>query len=1060
MTNVWMRYGYDSDRNLIWEENAVELRTTFEYDAAGRRSVIVDVYGGRTTNTFDKAGNLVSSRNALGIETRMQYDLLSRLTNRIEALGTALQRQTGYRLDPVDNIVQTTRSDGSSTFYGYDAWGRLAQVSGTREYPVAYQYDENNRKTITTDGNGNATTNRYDKYGRLTSILHPDGAVEQFQYDLAGRLVALTDGNTNTTFLTFDALGRQVAESAPNSPNVTLYTNTYNPWNELIVRSNLMGGVERRSYDAFGRLTNSRDAAGLSLSLQYDAANRLVAVLWPAGSYVSNAYSGPFLAATRDRAGHWTGYAYDILGRRTVEVTSLGLTNTFDYDSLGRPALKSNSVGHVLRTDYDAFDQPIRITHPDGLIETVMYDAYGQVTNRFGAGQYPVMSQFDATGNRTNLIDGNANQTAWIHDKRNRVQRKLYVDGTSYDYSYDRNGNLRTRRDAKGVVTTYSYDVANRVTRIDYPTDQDVLFQYDALGRRTQMADESGTNRWYYDMAGRVLTNTQSRVNALLVYGYDSQGNRTKMSLNGFDTVYTYDAADRLSSISNTVGVFTYTWLPEANLVQAISYPNGAVVSNAYNRLGWLSDRRNLKADGNIVSSFTYGYDTLGLRTNVLFADGSRSSYAYDTVRQLTSAAGYLAGGSVNTNYQYLYAYDDAGNRTSMKQSGQLTTYYPNELNQYVVSVTLDGAPKVTTFAYDANGSLTQESSASSALSYSWDQENRLSIVTNGTHRTEFLYNGLSLRVESREYENGFIQETARYIYDGPLPVAEVDGANTLIRTYARGLDLSLGLETAGGIGGLLSLSEMHEGAIAYYFSDGNGNVVDLLAQDSSEAAHYEYDPFGDALVASGPLSQQPFQWSTKERIAQHRLTYFGQRYFGMRFARWLSRDPWYDEAYRSAYVLSNAKQKVSRCKRGGCLVAEVFEDANLYAFVRNDALNEVDYWGLMNTCLNEEAYRRCKEAAEKDLQTCFDNADRVFKTCMEGAERFNKECMKVCAKGPRDVRPICEWTCGKIKGIQEDLCAAIRFGAYPGCRINYIDRLQSCREDAEYTVPDDCPCR
>jgi len=98
----------------------------------------------------------------------------------------------------------------------------------------------------------------------------------------------------------------------------------------------------------------------------------------------------------------------------------------------------------------------------------MMYDSYGQVTNHFGAGQYPVYFELTPPG------IARAWWTAMGIERRGLRQSEArstqdYADDTYYEYTYDRNGNLRTRRDAKGVTTTYSYDADKHVTRVDYP---------------------------------------------------------------------------------------------------------------------------------------------------------------------------------------------------------------------------------------------------------------------------------------------------------------------------------------------------------------------------------------------------------------------------------------------------------------------------------------------------------------------------------------------------------------------------------------------------------------
>jgi RHS repeat-associated protein len=129
-----------------------------------------------------------------------------------------------------------------------------------------------------------------------------------------------------------------------------------------------------------------------------------------------------------------------------------------------------------------------------------------------------------------------------------------------------------------------------------------------------------------------------------------------------------------------------------------------------------------------------------------------------------------------------------------------------------------------------------------------------------------------------------------------------------------------------GGIGGLLAL-EKTTGTNAgsyWYLYDGNGNVMQLLdASTLDVAAVYEYDAYGNTLVAedwdfSGIVDDNPFRFSTKwfdtELGTGHELYYYGYRYYSPRLGRWLSRDP--------------------IGEKGG---------ANLYAFLRNCPTSKID---------------------------------------------------------------------------------------------------------------------
>jgi RHS repeat-associated protein len=82
--------------------------------------------------------------------------------------------------------------------------------------------------------------------------------------------------------------------------------------------------------------------------------------------------------------------------------------------------------------------------------------------------------------------------------------------------------------------------------------------------------------------------------------------------------------------------------------------------------------------------------------------------------------------------------------------------------------------------------------------------------------------------------------------------------------------------------------------------------------------AHYEYDPYGNSIVATGSQAAgNPYRFSTKYLDGQTGLYYYGYRYYDPTTGRWLSRDP-----------------------------SEENGGLNLYAFLSNNGINFVDYLG------------------------------------------------------------------------------------------------------------------
>jgi len=149
--------------------------------------------------------------------------------------------------------------------------------------------------------------------------------------------------------------------------------------------------------------------------------------------------------------------------------------------------------------------------------------------------------------------------------------------------------------------------------------------------------------------------------------------------------------------------------------------------------------------------------------------------------------------------------------------------------------------------------------------------------------------------------------------------LAELDTSHSALRTYVWGLDLSGTLQGAGGVGGLLAITDASQGS-HFCAHDGNGNVTALVKADGSGlAAQYEYGPFGEPLRATGPMAKaNPFRFSTKYQDDESDLIYYGYRYYNPSTGRWPNSDPMEEE--------------------GGF---------NLYGMVFNDPVNAYDAFGL-----------------------------------------------------------------------------------------------------------------
>ncbi len=210
---------------------------------------------------------------------------------------------------------------------------------------------------------------------------------------------------------------------------------------------------------------------------------------------------------------------------------------------------------------------------------------------------------------------------------------------------------------------------------------------------------------------------------------------------------------------------------------------------------------------------------------------------------------------------------------------------------------------------------------------------------------------------------NWALLSETHYIYDDMLVIQERDVNNLPTVTYTRGRDLSSSLEGAGGIGGLLARTSNSDlpsaNAHALYHADGNGNITAIINAQQLVLGRYIYDPFGNILSKSGPLADaNTYRFSSKDYHANSGLYYYGYRFYDPNLQRWPNRDPIEE--------------------KGGF---------NLYVFVKNGSLNNIDPFGLE------------VEPGHKPHWTPDDQAalGRIVKDCKCYGDAKETDCAIVC---------------------------------------------------------------
>lgn len=501
------------------------------------------------------------------------------------------------------------------------------------------------------------------------------------------------------------------------------------------------------------------------------------------------------------------------------------------------------------------------------------------------------------------------------------------------------------------------------------------------------MTDASGTTTWgYHPDTGLPATETRTPLvgdPTTVGWAYDEEGRRVQMTVDGlpathqtgtWQTIYNYDRYGRLQLIqddrAHSSKPFTYSYASGTGLLEQIDSPwrTGSGTepylrqTRAHDTFGRLTDIATLNSTGTVSQRVTgITYDRLDRRTDLSLLGGtlyaSQQSRAYDY-----DGYGQLKEEQVVATITQAYEYDPIGNRLNWWQgdpdSTTPTEYTPDAVNQYTdIQVSgLNSQP-----SYDADGSLLSDST----WTYTWNGANRLigmepiGTPAEGDHKLTFTYDGLGRRVSktvetwNQTTENWETDESVAFVYDGWNLIAEVQTFTPsdlptfiLLTSYTWGLDLSASLQGAGGVGGLLAVTESEGSNDSTYMPsyDLNGNVMGYFDTSTETlVAEYEYGPFGELIRATGSKKDEfNFRFSTKYQDAETGLLYYGFRYYDPVTGRWPSRDP----------IAEN----------GGL---------NLYGMVGNNPVNFWDYLGLRRESTFVKRRRIQKEFEQKQCIPC-----------------------------------------------------------------------------------------
>ena len=221
------------------------------------------------------------------------------------------------------------------------------------------------------------------------------------------------------------------------------------------------------------------------------------------------------------------------------------------------------------------------------------------------------------------------------------------------------------------------------------------------------------------------------------------------------------------------------------------------------------------------------------------------------------------------------YAYDRAGNRTSVQAGDRRESYHYDRgrLTTRTVEHTQDPEGKTYTYRYDAQGNTLGDGENT----YLYDCLNRIAEVqTKAGDIQKNHYDAEGLR--SQMEENG---KLVSFVYADREVITEEDEAGAHIR-YIRGHEL-------------LASDSAHARTYYHYACDEMGSITDITDCDGTVLNHYAYDAFGNRTVEEETVENR-FGFAGEILDAVTGQYYLRARFYNPVIARFLSEDTYYGD--------------------------------------------------------------------------------------------------------------------------------------------------------------------
>lgn len=552
-----------------------DLATNYTLNADGLPDSVTLPNGNVITYTRDALHRLTEVTDQAGNKTVYFYDTESRRTREeFRDPSATVTRFTNFKYDNYNRLqyvyYNATVPPGAGSVYweyAYDNAGNRKSVKDPLGHLTCFEHDALNRKMKTHQYLGTAPATCL---GTCTSPGCTD-LVSQYGYDPQDHTTSVTDpGGLVTTYSVDDAaqVWRQV------SPDTGTTNYTYDTAANLSTRTDAVGAVETRTYDALNRLT-ALTYPDTSNNVAYifddptatNGIGRRTATTDPAGTTIySYDFTGRLVQENRTPMGQsnaFTQYAWDKNGNLTGLTYPSGriaafTINTSDQVTAAVAVVNGTSTTIASSIAYAPFGPHTAMAFGNGLADARSFDSRYRLGTWTLGGLISKTYTWQDDDNITGITDNlnAANNRTFGYAAIHRLTSPVTGPWGTGSYTYDANGNRIAK--VEGAIST-SYTCTAGTNRLATATGSEpATYGYDANGNTTS----DGSHTYQFSQRDRLATVDSG---ATATYSYDGDGRRVKKVVGGIATHYFYDPEGKLLEeyIPATGAGKDYVWMPD-----------------------------------------------------------------------------------------------------------------------------------------------------------------------------------------------------------------------------------------------------------------------------------------------------------------------------------------------------------------------------------------------------------------------------------------------------------------------------------------------------------------